>query len=105
MIEMVKDHIFGYAYDQFGLFGPVAEYYGTVEAQARGTLHCHMLIWTARCPASPEEFEKSLQSPEFVQRLMSWLSTTIEQDFFGFGETDMVVPSVTPKTNPRLFTD
>ncbi len=28
-----------------GLFGNVAGYYGVIEAQGRGSLHCHMLIW------------------------------------------------------------
>jgi len=28
-----------------GVLGPVSAYYGCVEAQGRGTLHCHMLVW------------------------------------------------------------
>lgn len=28
-----------------GLFGICKAYYGTVEAQGRGTLHCHLLLW------------------------------------------------------------
>ena len=28
-----------------GVFGIVKAYYGCVEAQEQGTLHCHMLIW------------------------------------------------------------
>lgn len=28
-----------------GILGIVKAYYGCVEAQGRGTLHCHMLIW------------------------------------------------------------
>ncbi len=28
-----------------GVLGRVKGYYGCVEAQGRGTLHCHMLIW------------------------------------------------------------
>ena len=28
-----------------GLFGGCDAYYGMVEAQGRGTLHCHMLVW------------------------------------------------------------
>ncbi|KAG1847645.1 hypothetical protein DFJ58DRAFT_717148 [Suillus subalutaceus] len=28
-----------------GILGAVSTYYGCVEAQGRGTLHCHMLIW------------------------------------------------------------
>jgi hypothetical protein len=28
-----------------GIFRVVKGYYGCVEAQGRGSLHCHMLIW------------------------------------------------------------
>ena len=28
-----------------GILGLVKAYYGCVEAQGRGTLHCHMMIW------------------------------------------------------------
>lgn len=28
-----------------GIFGTVKAYYGCVEAQGRGTLHCHMMVW------------------------------------------------------------
>src|ERR1700721_2865573 len=28
-----------------GILGVVNAYYGCVEAQGRGTLHCHMLVW------------------------------------------------------------
>ena len=28
-----------------GILGKVKVYYGTVEAQGRGTLHCHMMVW------------------------------------------------------------
>jgi len=28
-----------------GILGLVNAYYGCVESQGRGTLHCHMLVW------------------------------------------------------------
>lgn len=28
-----------------GVLGPVSTYYGCVEAQGHGTLHCHMMVW------------------------------------------------------------
>lgn len=40
--------------DDGGLFGHCKAYYGMVEAQGRGTLHCHMLIWLDGNP-SPQE--------------------------------------------------
>ncbi|KIN97657.1 hypothetical protein M404DRAFT_159992, partial [Pisolithus tinctorius Marx 270] len=33
-----------------GLFGKCNSYYATVEAQGRGTLHCHMLLWVENHP-------------------------------------------------------
>jgi hypothetical protein len=31
--------------EEGGILGVVKAYYGTVEAQGRGSLHCHMMIW------------------------------------------------------------
>lgn len=31
--------------ENIGMLGPVSAYYGCVEAQGRGTLHCHMMVW------------------------------------------------------------
>ncbi|KZP32476.1 hypothetical protein FIBSPDRAFT_907211 [Athelia psychrophila] len=39
------DIVLGYKREGGGLFGKCTAYYGMVEAQGRGTLHCHMLIW------------------------------------------------------------
>lgn len=44
-----------------GLFGKVSGLYGTVEAQGRGSLHCHMLIWISGSPG-PDELRSRLQS-------------------------------------------
>ena len=35
-----------------GVFGAVSTYYGTIEAQGRGALHLHILIWLRDCPIS-----------------------------------------------------
>ncbi|THG93982.1 hypothetical protein EW026_g7391 [Hermanssonia centrifuga] len=37
-----------------GIFGEVAAYFGTVEAQGRGTLHLHILIWLKNTPTADE---------------------------------------------------
>ena len=34
-----------------GVYGKCQSYYGTVEAQGHGTLHCHMLLWIAGNPS------------------------------------------------------
>ena len=46
---------------EIGLFGHTKAYYGCVEAQGRGTLHCHGLIW----------LEGSLNPSQIKQRLLS----------------------------------
>ncbi|KIN92946.1 hypothetical protein M404DRAFT_172201, partial [Pisolithus tinctorius Marx 270] len=43
------------------LFGRCSGYYGMVEAQGRGTLHCHMLLWIDGHP-NPEWCRKSPSS-------------------------------------------
>jgi hypothetical protein len=55
--EMMKgflDIIVHYDKEGGGLFGVTETYYGMVEAQGRGTLHCHMLLWIQGNP-SPQE--------------------------------------------------
>ena len=37
-----------------GIFGKVQSYVGTVEAQGRGTLHLHMLLWLKDAPCATE---------------------------------------------------
>ncbi|KIO11981.1 hypothetical protein M404DRAFT_125074, partial [Pisolithus tinctorius Marx 270] len=40
-----------------GLFGSCSGYYGMVEVQGRGTLHCHMLVWVQGNP-NPNQLRK-----------------------------------------------
>ncbi len=47
-----------------GVFGRVRAYFGAVEAQGRGSLHLHMLLWLANVPTW-EEMLKRLKSEEF----------------------------------------
>lgn len=46
-----------------GLFGQVEAYYGTIEAQGRGSLHCHMLIWVSG-GLSPEKLREEMAKNE-----------------------------------------
>jgi hypothetical protein len=43
------------------IFGCVASYIGTVEAQGRGTLHLHMVVWIIRSLTS-EKMKQALAS-------------------------------------------
>ena len=46
--------ILRYGDPEGGLFGHCSAYYAMVEAQGRGTLHCHMLVWLEENP-SPQQ--------------------------------------------------
>ena len=59
-----------------GVFGEVDAYYGTVEAQGRGTLHFHSMIWLKNFPGN-EELEIRLKSPCFRKKLTEYLDSII----------------------------
>jgi hypothetical protein len=62
-----------------GIFGIVNAYYGCVEAQGRGTLHCHMLIWVEGSLNPNEIKDRVLKDGdvEFRDRLLAFLDDTI----------------------------
>lgn len=64
---------------QGGILGKVKAYYGCVEAQGRGSLHCHMLIWIEGALNPNEIRDKVTENPdgEFVKRLLEMLDDTI----------------------------
>lgn len=55
-----------------GVLGEVEAYFGVVEAQGRGTLHLHMLIWLKNAPTS-EEMHELLQEEHFQNKLKTYL--------------------------------
>lgn len=62
-----------------GILGHVNGYYGCVEAQGRGTLHCHMLVWLEGA-LNPNEIKERVLSQgdsEFEQWLLAFLDDTI----------------------------
>ncbi|KAF5328905.1 hypothetical protein D9611_014252 [Ephemerocybe angulata] len=66
-----------------GVFGHCDAYYGTVETQGRGTLHCHMLLWLrGHLPA--ESLATALQSSESYRvSLTRWLDSVAASGFLG----------------------
>ncbi|KAJ7779989.1 hypothetical protein B0H16DRAFT_1223810, partial [Mycena metata] len=66
--------------EEGGILGVVNAYYGTVEAQGRGSLHCHMMVWIAGSLNPNEIKEKALENggnKEFQDRLIAYLDDTI----------------------------
>ena len=56
-----------------GVLGYVKGYYGCVEAQGRGSLHCHMLVWTEGC-LNPNDLKmKVLTNDNFKEKLINYL--------------------------------
>ena len=66
-----------------GLLGKCTAYYGTVEAQGRGTLHCHMLIWLQGHPSPQDMRDKMLNSDQYQADLFAWLESIIKCELLG----------------------
>ncbi|THU94167.1 hypothetical protein K435DRAFT_668842, partial [Dendrothele bispora CBS 962.96] len=67
---------------QPGILGKVKAYYGCVEAQGRGSLHCHMLVWIEG-GLNPNEIRERITSEgqgEFTERLLKYLDDIIVTD-------------------------
>ena len=60
-----------------GVLGTVKAHYGCVEAQGRGSLHCHMLIWIEGALNPNEIREKVIQDRQWGLRLLEYLDDTI----------------------------
>ncbi|KAH7909210.1 hypothetical protein BJ138DRAFT_988267, partial [Hygrophoropsis aurantiaca] len=63
-----------------GVLGLIKGHYGCVEAQGRGTLHCHMLVWLEG-GLNPNEIKKRVikdGDEEFRDRLLAYLDDAIE---------------------------
>lgn len=81
-----------------GILGKVKAYYGTVEAQGRGTLHCHMMIWVEG-GLNPDEIKKKViedNDTDFEQRFVSFIDDTIDTDLIADPDPD--IPSYHPCT-------
>lgn len=64
-----------------GVLGCVNAYYGCVEAQGRGTLHCHLVIWLDGAKNVDEIRERVLKGDvDFQRRLIEYLDDTIIND-------------------------
>ena len=74
---------------RLGVFGEVSTFYSTVEAQGRGSLHMHLLVWLRYCP-SPEELERRLSDPALSKTIFQYLQDIIcetEAPMHLFGES------------------
>ncbi|KAF8198385.1 hypothetical protein K438DRAFT_1672556, partial [Mycena galopus ATCC 62051] len=82
-----------------GILGVVKAYYGCVEAQGRGTLHCHMLVWVEG-GLNPNEIKQRVLGTDtsdidFGKRLLAFLDDTISNFIPEDPDPALKVPSDT----------
>ncbi|KAI0790303.1 hypothetical protein BC629DRAFT_1622408 [Irpex lacteus] len=77
-----------------GILGQVKGYFGCVEAQGRGSLHCHLVVWVEG-GLNPNEIQDRIINGdrEFGSRLLAFLDDTIQTSI-------PPVPSSVPDTSP-----
>ncbi len=77
-----------------GIFGKVSAYFGTVEAQGRGTLHLHLLIWLKNTP-STDELADLLKSEEFREKMKAFIHANMRAHCPGLESAESVkaIPS------------
>ena len=68
-----------------GILGRISAYFGVVEAQGRGTLHLHMLIWCCNSP-NMYELHDLMRSKDFHNRLHDFIRQNIRAHLDGLDE-------------------
>ena len=67
-IKKKKGHVTSHT----GILGGISSYFGMVEAQGRGTLHLHMLMWLIGTPDC-DEMAQMLQSEQFREKIRQYI--------------------------------
>jgi hypothetical protein len=81
MVDQFTDVFLGFERDcKRGVFGRVKHYYGVVEAQNRGSLHLHILIWLEGALSPLEIQKKAGVDDDFKGRFFRWLETAFKLD-------------------------
>lgn len=60
-----------------GLFGTCSAYYGTVEAQGKGTLHLHLLLWLDGNLNPQALRDRMTNDPVYKDRMINWIEDNI----------------------------
>lgn len=68
-----------------GILGYVSGYFGVVEAQGRGSLHVHMLLWLKYAPNADEMLEL-LGESQFREKMVTYIDHNIRAHLDGFDE-------------------
>jgi hypothetical protein len=67
---------------QDGIFGSIASYIGTVEAQGRGTLHLHIVVWLVGA-LTHVQMKHALKSHAFRIKIEDYIAANIRMDLEG----------------------
>lgn len=79
-VNMLLDTLLGTTRsNKRGIFGELSAYYGVVEAQGRGSLHIHLLIWLRHGLSPLEIKEKCDNNPTWKNRLLEWYDDIVSQ--------------------------
>ncbi|RDB26275.1 ATP-dependent DNA helicase pfh1 [Hypsizygus marmoreus] len=87
-----------------GILGTVNAYIGTVEAQGRGTLHLHMILWLKGAP-SANVMRTALQSEAFRLRIADYIKNTIRADLGGATGPEVLAMEKVPAVSYRMPLD
>lgn len=89
VIRIVLEEVFqirvkkgGHIHRSEGMLGYVNSYIGTVEAQGRGTLHLHLVLWLQDAPTA-KEMKDALQSEIFREKIRQFIAVNIRADIDG----------------------
>jgi Helitron helicase-like domain at N-terminus len=93
ILTAVIDFLFGEKNEgRKGIFGKLAAHFGMVEAQGKGTLHLHCLVWLSEgisrardgvllTGLGPDAFRAKLADEEFRESVRNFLEHRIKQDW------------------------
>ena len=80
VIENVLDKLLAYKHPDGGVLGHVSGYYGVLEEQGRGSLHCHLMVWMHGYQ-SPTDMKKMMrEDPLFQTKVLKYFECIIKQD-------------------------
>ena len=83
-IQVTRDRV----YSHMGILGKLAAYFGVLEAQGRGSLHIHMILWLTNAP-NADEMKDLLQSEDFRDNVVQYIKDNIRAHLDLFGESNI----------------
>ena len=92
LLGITSFHKHGHIKREKGILGTIQGYIGTVEAQGRGSLHLHMLLWLKGAP-NADGMRELLTSEAFREKARSFISANIHADIEGKdGNSILAIP-------------